>query len=119
MPPIGFRGCDTRPGRVRVVKANLTHDQQRLKRLFFSSSLAIYRHGEGLDGLMPTIGTLQSGMTAEEYVAAFHSYWDSHRRSYSDWYAAGVDSQHLYDVMWRWAMTLEPRDPQVLHTVGS
>lgn len=96
------------------MQASLTHDQKRLKRLFFSASLAIYRQGEGLEALLPTVRTLQSGMTAKEYAAAFHSYWDSHRRSYTDWYASGVDAQYLYDVMWIWAMSLEVPDPEVL-----
>ncbi len=98
-----------------MVQAHLTHDQKRLKRLFFSASLAIYRRGEGLERLLPTVRTLQSGMTAEEYVASFHSYWDSHRRSYTDWYGSGLESQHLYDVMWMWAMSLESPEPEVLH----
>ncbi len=101
-----------------MVRANLTHDQKRLKRLFFSASLAIYRRGEGLDALLSTVRVLQSGMSAEEYVAAFHSYWDSHRRSYTDWYQSGLDSQLLYDVMWQWAMSLETPDPDVLLQKG-
>lgn len=98
-----------------MFSARLTHDQKRLKRLFFSVSLAIYRRGEGLEELTQTIRGLKSGMTRDEYVGSFHAYWDSHRRNYSDWYAAGVDSTHLYEVMRTWAMSFEAPEPDVLH----
>lgn len=98
-----------------MYQAKLTHDQKRLKRLFFSASLAIYRRGEGLDELAQTVRVLRTGMTEDEYVTAFLAYWDSHRRNYTDWYSAGLDSITLYDVMWSWAMTLIKPQSDVLH----
>ncbi|HBJ72151.1 MAG TPA: hypothetical protein DDY88_00185 [Actinobacteria bacterium] len=98
-----------------MFSAKLTHDQKRLKRLFFSASLAIYRRGEGLEELALTIRGMKSGMTRDEYVESFDAYWASHRRNYSDWYAAGLDSAYLYEVMWTWAMSLEAPKGDVLH----
>jgi len=97
------------------MQARLTSEQKRLVRLFFSASMAIYRRGEGLADITATVRVLKSGMTDEEYLLAFDTYWRTHRRTYVDWYAAGLDSVRLHEVMWNWSSTLQSPDKDALH----
>lgn len=95
--------------------ARLSSEQKRLVRLFFNASLAIHRRGEGLADITVTVRVLKSGMTDDEYLLAFDTYWRTHRRTYLAWYEAGLDSVHLHEVMWTWASTLELPDKDALH----